>query len=137
MKRDVIIDAGPLAAMLHRHDQYHVWVRRVLDQIKPPLLTCEACLSEAWFILRGLPVARAGLVDLLRREIIQAPFRLPSETKPVAFLLERYASVPMSFADACLVRLSELYPHSEVLTTDSDFNIYRRNGKEIIPVIMP
>ncbi|HNG34544.1 MAG TPA: pilus assembly protein, partial [Blastocatellia bacterium] len=55
----------------------------------------------------------------------------------VSKLLEKYADVPMSFADACLVRMSELYPDSAVFTLDSDFKIYRRNGRQAIPLIFP
>ena len=52
-------------------------------------------------------------------------------------LLRRYRNVPMSLADACLVRLSELYGDCAVLTLDSDFRIYRRHGRQVIPVLAP
>jgi uncharacterized protein len=52
-------------------------------------------------------------------------------------LLARYSSVPMSLADACLVRMSELNPKSQVFTLDSDFNFYRKNVRRVIPLIMP
>jgi uncharacterized protein len=52
---------------------------------------------------------------------------------PVLNLLEKYANVPMSIADASLVRLTEILPAPLLLTTDSDFRIYRRLGKRVIP----
>jgi uncharacterized protein len=52
-------------------------------------------------------------------------------------LMTRYATVPMSLADSCLVRMSEIYPKSHVFTLDSDFRIYRRNGRQMIPTIAP
>jgi len=51
--------------------------------------------------------------------------------------MARYQSVPMSFADACLVRMSELWPKTPVFTLDSDFRIYRRNKRQSIPLIAP
>jgi predicted nucleic acid-binding protein len=51
--------------------------------------------------------------------------------------MQRYASVPMSLADACLVRMSEVYENSQIITLDSDFTIYRKQRNQTIPVIMP
>ena len=52
-------------------------------------------------------------------------------------LVKRYVNVPMSLADACLVRLAELYPQSSVLTMDGDFSVYRKNGRQVISVLGP
>ncbi len=62
---------------------------------------------------------------------------MANETRPVTKLMGRFATVPMSFADACLVRLSELHPRAVIVTLDSDFRVYRRNGRQVIPVLMP
>ena len=76
-------------------------------------------------------------MDLLQRKIIVPSFRLEDQIRPVQKLLKKYRSVPMSLADACLVRMSELYPENRVLTLDSDFVLYRRNGRQMIPAITP
>ena len=76
-------------------------------------------------------------MDLLQRKIVVPSFRLEGQIRPVQKLLKKYRSVPMSLADACLVRMSELYPDNCVLTLDSDFSLYRRNGRQVIPVTMP
>lgn len=133
----VIIDTGPLVALLHRDDQYHDWARGEAEQLKAPFITCESVLSEAHFLLRGLPVARQGLLQLLEDGLIEVGFDLATERDAVIALLRRYANVPMSMADACLVRLSELRSESVTFTTDSDFNIYRRHGNQPIPRIVP
>ena len=52
-------------------------------------------------------------------------------------MVRRYADVPMSLADACLVRLAELFPQSPVLTLDSGFSVYRKNGRQVIEVLRP
>lgn len=137
MKMQVVIDTGPLVASLHRDDQYYDWARQQAASLPRPFLTCEAVLTEAYFLLRALPVAQQGLSGLLRDGLLQTPFHLADEINAVTGLMERYANVPMSLADACLVRMSELYSDSVVLTTDSDFNIYRRHRRQAIPTLMP
>ena len=109
---EIILDTGPLVAFLHRDDHYHVWAREQLALLPPPFLTCEAVL-------------------------IQTPFHLEDEIAAVDELLLRYANVPMSFADACLVRMSEIYDRSLVWTLDGDFNIYRKHRNQVIPTILP
>ena len=60
-----------------------------------------------------------------------------AELDAVRALMKKFASVPMSLADACLVRMSELDRRTVVLTLDSDFEIYRRNKRQVVPTIMP
>jgi predicted nucleic acid-binding protein len=52
-------------------------------------------------------------------------------------LVQRYGNVPMSLADACLVRLAKLHPRSVVFTLDRDFQIYRKDGRQPIPLLTP
>ncbi len=51
--------------------------------------------------------------------------------------MQRYADQPMSFADACLVRMTELHPDSMLITLDGDFRVYRRHGRQAIPLATP
>lgn len=94
-------------------------------------------LSEACFLLRNVYGGQEAVISLLNTGLIQIPFRLNEEAEPIRELLTRYQSVPMSLADACLVRMAEQYLESLVLTLDSDFRIYRKNRNQTIPVIMP
>ncbi|HEU5017742.1 MAG TPA: hypothetical protein VFT69_07170, partial [Pseudolabrys sp.] len=82
---------------------------------------------------RGAPV----LAELLKRKALGLPFRFGEEFDPVLTLMRKYSDVPMSFADACLVRMTEMLPNPVVLTTDSDFRIYRRHGRRTVPSILP
>lgn len=59
------------------------------------------------------------------------------ERKRLRELIRTYRNVPMSLADATLVRLSEMHRDSQVFTLDADFRIYRRHGNKVIPVLMP
>lgn len=137
MIRGVLLDTGPLVAFLNRRDEYHEWALAQWGQIAPPMATCEAVLSEACFLLGRMPSGSEPIMDLLQRKIVVPSFRLEDQIQPVQKLLKKYHSVPMSLADACLVRMSELYPENRVLTLDSDFSLYRRNGRQMIPAIMP
>jgi len=137
MKQGVILDTGPLVAVINGRDRYHKWATLQWAQINPPLLTCEVVLSEACFLLRNLDGGQKAVLELLQRQVLNMPFRLIEHVNPVAWLLEKYSNIPMSLADACLVRMTELYPKSHVLTLDNDFNIYRKNKRQPIPILSP
>lgn len=137
MRRQVLLDTGPLVAFLDRRDAFHEWAKKELSAIAPPLLTCEAVLTEACFLLGKLYQGQETAMALVRSERLQVAFRLAGEALSVGSLLVRYQSVPMSLADACLVRMAEQYSESQVLTLDSDFTIYRKNGRQTIPISWP
>lgn len=135
MAGSVLVDAGFLIALLSRRDRHHRWAVAQLPRLAPPWNTCEAVLSEAFHLLgpRGLP----ALTGLLRRDALRPTFELGDELDRVLALLQRYADVPMSLADACLVRMSETLADPMILTTDADFRIYRRHGRQVVPYLMP
>ncbi len=137
MQRGVLLDTGPLVAVINRRDQFHSWVTAQWANIEPPLLTCEAVISEACFLLRNVYSGQESVINLLKLGVIEIPFKLPEESAIIGELIKTYQSVPMSLADACLVRMSEMYVDSFLLTFDSDFLIYRRHKNQAIPVIMP
>jgi len=131
----VIVDTGPLVALLNARETHHAVVRETLDAIEPPLSTCEAVITETCFLVRQLAGGADAVFDLISRGIVRVDFRLSSEIEPVRKLMAKYASVPMSLADACLVRMTELHARSSVLTLDGDFGVYRRNGRHVVPLI--
>ena len=133
----VIVDTGPLVALLNASDTHHEWTRRVLDNVEPPMFSCEAVLAEACFLLRRIKRGQDAILDLVERGVVTVRFSLSSELGAVRKLMDRYASVPMSLADACLVRMSELDQKATVVTLDSDFKIYRRNRRQSIPTALP
>ena len=133
----VLLDTGPLVALVDKRDRYHAWSRAQVGVIKPPLLTCEAVLTEACHLLRNLSGAPEAVLEMVKRGLVTVTFLLGDEVERVTRLIVRYASVPMSLADACLVRMTEQFANSRLLTLDSDFRVYRRNGRQIIPSIMP
>ena len=137
MKQRVILDTGPLVAFINGRDNYHGWAALQWAQIDPPLMTCEAVLSEACFLLGGLDGGQTAVLTLLSRRILHLPFRLVEQAEQVGRFLEKYSNVPMSLADACLVRMTELYSESPLLTLDADFTIYRKNKRQVISTLSP
>ncbi len=135
MARNVLVDAGFLVALLSRRDSHHRWAATIAPGHAPPWRTCEAVLSEAFHLLgrHGTPELSA----LLRRRALIVAFDLDNDVESVLKLLQKYADVPMSLADACLVRLSETLPNPIILTTDSDFRIYRRHSRQMVPCMTP
>ena len=134
----VLADTGPIVAYLSGRDRHHAWAVGVFKQLRPPLLTCEAVLSEAVFLLRLAPGGGDRVMDLVSRGVLEVRFDLHREVAAVTGLLRRYRSLPMDMADACLVRMSELHGDCVLLTVDSEFrDIYRRNGRQVIPTLLP
>ncbi|MHB8767225.1 MAG: type II toxin-antitoxin system VapC family toxin [Deferrisomatales bacterium] len=137
MTSPVVVDTGPIVAFLNRRDAHHRWARQEFAEVRPPLLTCEAVLSEACFLVRHLPGGPDAVLELVTRGAVEVSFALADELPRLRRLMARYADRPMSLADACLVRLAEQYPASHVFTTDGDFRVYRKNDRRAIPLIAP
>ncbi len=135
MAKSALVDAGFLVALLSRRDANHRWAAAQAPRLPPPWATCEAVLSEASYLLGGL--GTLSLASLLRRGALVCGYRFADDMDAVLKLLEKYADVPMSFADACLVRMTETLNDPVLLTTDSDFRVYRRHGRQIIPCVLP
>lgn len=137
MRGAALLDTGPLVAFLNRRDRFHAWAVAQLDEIEPPLLTCEPVLSEACFLLRHDPAGPAAVLDLVHDDLLRVGLHVPDEIVALRRLVRRYAELPISLADACLVRLAELNAGSVLLTLDTDFKIYRMHGRQVVPTRMP
>lgn len=133
----VLADTGPLVASLRLRDRHHGWTRTQLASLRGPLLTCEAVLSEAFFLLQTVPKGHDSLAALIDRGVLEVRFDFQDERDATLRLLRKYSDTPMSFADACMVRMSEIHRDASLLTLDQDFVAYRRNGRERIPLIAP
>ena len=137
MAKTVLIASGPIVAVLRRRDQYHEWARAHFESSNESFATCEAVISESHFLLAGTPGGTEALYALLERGIIKVPFSLAGQRSETVRLIRRYRDLPISLADACLVRMTELDEGTVVFTTDTDFRLYRRNGRQVIPLIIP
>ena len=137
MRPRILVDTGPLVALLNRRDHHHTWVKEQLRKMDSPLDTCEAVLSEACFLLQRIPGGPQAVLELITRGLITVTFSLQNEAQAIQRLLLRYADVPMALADACMVRLAEIHEPSLVFTLDSDFKIYRKHGRTVLPLLLP
>ncbi len=129
-----IADTGFLVAFANRSDHHHEWAVNLAERVTDPLLTCEAVLAEAAFHLRNVSI----VVSMLQEGLIKLSFDLRGNLPQISKLAQRYANRQPDLADLCLIRMSELYPGHSVITVDEeDFRIYRRNQREVIPLLYP
>jgi len=134
--QNIILDTSVLVALINRSDSNHIWAVQEWMQLKSPALTCEAVISETCFLLKRKYLIEA-VFEMIEIGAIAIAFNLQKESSNVRSLMSRYESVPMSFADACLVRMSEQILNSAVMTLDSDFQIYRKYRNQEISLIKP
>ena len=135
MGASVVVDAAFLIALLSKRDTHHAWAAAQSREFGRPWNTCEAALSEAVHVLgaAGAPALRA----LLQRRVLLVGFDMGQHVEAVLKLMQKYADVPMSLADACLVRMTEAFSQSLILTTDTDFRLYRRHSRQVVPCRIP
>ena len=135
MGKNVLVDAGFVVALLSNRDSNHEWARKQASELPPPWSTCEAVLSESFHLLGGRGAPSLGA--LLHRRAVLVDFELSENLEPVLKLIEKYSDVPMSLADACLVRMTETIAEPIIMTTDEDFRIYRRHSRHVVPCVTP
>jgi predicted nucleic acid-binding protein len=135
--RQAIIDTGPLVAFLDRDEKHHKWTVEQVQQLAPPLLVCEAVLTESMFLLQRVPAAQSALFGLLGNGALTIQFTLAENILEIGALLLKYQDRPMSLSAACVVRMAEQNMRHSVFTLDSDFHIYRKHGREAIKLVSP
>jgi uncharacterized protein len=133
--KSLVVDAGFLVALWNPKDKHHSWALATAQVNPPPWIVCEPVFTETDHLL-GSP-GRSTLRTAVRRGAICLVATITEETTAILDLLDKYEDVPMSVADACVVRLTEILPNPLVLTTDRDFKIYRRHSRKVIPSVLP
>ena len=137
MTRGAIVDTGPLVAYLDRAERHHAWAAERVRELAAPLLVCEPVLAEAMYLLSRLPKAQDALLGLVENGALRVAFRLEEHVAALLALHRKYRDRPMSLADACIVRMAELFGEHQVFTLDSDFSVYRKHGQEPLDLIHP
>jgi predicted nucleic acid-binding protein len=135
--RWAIVDTGPLVALLDRRERHHAWAVEQVRSLAPPLLICEPVLVEASFLLARLPAAQDALFSLIEKGALRIAFHLEEHLTEIQTLRKKYHDRPISLADACIVRMSELFEDHQVLTLDADFTFYRKHGRKSLALIHP
>ena len=128
----ILLDTGPIVALLSANDKNHERAVRVFSETAPPFRCCEAVLAEACFLMRKVDSAGpAEVLALARQHVYEIALSLRDEAAAIESLLRKYADRPISLADACLIRCAELHDEPRVFSFDADFRVYRwaRNRK--------
>jgi predicted nucleic acid-binding protein len=136
MPSGVVMDTGPLVAYLSGRDAHHDWAVEQFATLDLPFLTCEPVLTEACFVAARNGVPPARVLKVFAGGVMQIGLQLQDELSIVQALMERYDNVPMSLADACLVRLAEM-TGLPICTLDGDFSIYRTQRRRALNLISP
>ena len=132
---NVIADTGPLVALFDAADEFHDWAMASLGKIREPLLTSEAVLGEALFLLAPLIKSRAAFLEFWMEGGLVVSFEAETQKSALTALMKKYHDLPMSLADASIVRMSELFADATVWTLDRHFSICRRLGRKSIPLL--
>jgi predicted nucleic acid-binding protein len=133
----LILDTGPLVALLDKDDEFHGWVVDQFRKIETPLLTCDAVISETCFLMRSLPATLPRLDSFfLKGDLISLGGNALKFAR-IFELMQVYRNVPMSFADACLTSMVEMHSGAVIITLDRDFTIYRQQRRKLIPLLAP
>lgn len=130
-----LLDTGPLVALLSRGDQDHERSKRLFGEIQPPLLTCEAVITEACYLIgKTDPEGPEEIFSLGEKGFYRIVIDLEDHRSAIHSLLKKYRDLPISLADACLIHCAELHKEPRILTFDSDFEIYRwgRNRRFVV-----
>lgn len=132
-----IVDTGPLVAFFDRAEQHHRWIAERIEELEAPLLVCEPVLAEAMYLLARHSRAQDALFELVQNGALRFAFRIEEHVGALRNLLQKYRDIPMSLADACIVRMAEIYERHAVLTLDSDFSVYRKHTRVPLTLVHP
>jgi len=126
----ILIDAGPLVALVDEDDQHHAKCVAALKQLREPLATVWPPVVEAMYLLSGLPLAQEALWEMLERSAV---FLLPLDANDIPRireLMRKYSSRRIDFADAALLRVAERENTKRIFTVDRrDFSVYRLHNR--------
>lgn len=126
MKPGILIDTGPLVALLDKNDSHHERTKRILKDLPSPFLTCEPVIAEACHLIAKVDPQNILKILLMgQRGFYEISFSLTTDYASLGDLVTKYKDHPVSLADLCLIRMAELHHEARILTFDSDFEFYR------------
>jgi predicted nucleic acid-binding protein len=122
----VLLDTGPLVALLSRDDEHHERARRLFASCTPPFRCCESVVAEACFLMRKVDaIGPAEVIALARRGLFEIAIAVGEHWTNIEALLKKYSNRRISLADASLIRCAELHDEPRIATFDNDFSIYK------------
>lgn len=133
----ILVDAGPLVALVNADDQYHARCVAALETFREPMATLWPALTEAMYLLADLPRAQEALWEMLERGVLQLLPLDSGDAPRMRELMHKYANRPMDMADAAILRVAEREGIRKIFTVDRrDFSVYRLNGRTR-PTLLP
>ena len=132
----IIVDAGPLIALVDADDQFHSACVETFKQLTEPLGTVWPALTEAMYILADLPAGQDAVWEMLARNVVRMLPLDDSDIPRMRALMRKYANRPMDLADAALVTVAERNNIRKIFTVDQmDFAVYRLHGRSRFTII--
>lgn len=135
--RAVLVDTGPLVALLDRSDNHHEQMQEALAKIEDPLVSVWPVLVEAMYLLAFSWQAQKALWEIFETGAVQLLPLHADDIPHLKSLMEKYRDLPMDLADAALVRIAEREGIRRILTLDRrDFSIYqlaRKGSLTLLP----
>ncbi len=137
MAEVILLDTGPLVALLDEDEEHHAWATNRMRGLTPPLMLCDAVLTETCFLLKSHARALLQMRLWIQSGFVRHVALDEAAIRRALALMERYVNVPMSFADACLGALAESTPGARLFTLDRDFLIYRQHDDKPLALLAP
>lgn len=132
----MLVDAGPLVALIDRSDPHHERCVNALATVRGPLVTVWPAFTEAMYLLGASWVAQRALWSRLETEALRLASLDADDAPRMRALMEKYRDLPMDLADAALVRVAERDGHTRVFTLDKrHFSIYRPGRRRRFAVV--
>ena len=133
----VLADSSFFVALFNQREQGHRRCRSAYEALDGPLITTEACITEALHLLDHAEAAVEAILKNVQQGALEVPFRLCDCVSEVAHLMSKYADTPCDFADACLIHLADQVGTGDILTLDSDFKHYRWRRNKRFGMLIP
>jgi uncharacterized protein len=133
----VLVDAGFLIALYDKAESEHDISAQVYSSITAELVTCEAVIGEALYLLQRFPAAIRAMLLSLDEGVLSIPFDLAKSARRVLAIMEKYRNFPADFADACLIQMADELDTGDILTLDSDFRHYRWRRNRRFNLLIP
>ena len=124
----VLIDSGAIVALFDSRERHHRQCATLVQELERRIVTCEAVIMESCHLLRRLPGAPERVIENIENGIFAIDFSLTESASQIRSILRKYRDVPASLADSCLISLAEQENTGDILTLDSDFQVYRWRG---------
>lgn len=133
----VLLDTSVIVAWLNRRDDHHKRCVEALADLRQPIATCEAVITESCYMVRSIPAAIDRVLANVADGTFRMPFQLSGCAPEIEGILQKYRDTPADFSDACLIAMASQLGTGDILTLDSDFKQYRWRRNRTFNLLIP